>query len=115
MRCTAFLLAAIRQGDPMKPSVLDQSLQAIEATDRRIMQLLTLRLELAMQLAQATPDEEARLSLEERVAAVVSRLLRDNPGPLNQQRLAALFDAVIRLTEPLGNGLTARNGAAKKG
>jgi hypothetical protein len=79
------------------------------------MQLLTLRLQLAVQLARTTPGQEAMASVEERLAAVLSRLGPSNPGPLTQQRLALLFEAVIRLTEPLGNGLTARNGAAKKG
>jgi chorismate mutase len=99
----------------MKHSVLEQALQAIEASDKRIVQLLTLRRQLATQLAQATPGQEATPSLDERVAAVVSRLAPDNPGPLNHQRLASLFETVIRLTEPLCSTLAARNGAAKKG
>jgi chorismate mutase len=103
------------EGDPMKHSVLEQVLQAIEASDKRIVQLLTLRRQLASQLAQATPGQEAAPSLNERVAAVVSRLAPDNPGPLNHQRLASLFETVIRLTEPLGSTRASRNGAAKKG
>ena len=99
----------------MKHSVLEQALQAIEASDKRLVQLLTLRRQLAMQLAQATPGQEVLPSLDERVAAVVSRLAPGNPGPLNQQRLASLFETVIQLTEPLCNRLAARNGAAKKG
>ena len=99
----------------MKHSVLEQALQAIEASDRRIVQLLTLRRQLAAQLAQAAPGQEVMSSLDERVAAVVSRLESDNPGPLNHQRLAALFETVIRLTEPLCSTLATRNGAAKKG
>ena len=42
------------EGDPMKHSVLEQALQAIEASDKRIVQLLTLRRQLASQLAQVT-------------------------------------------------------------
>jgi chorismate mutase len=99
----------------MKHSVLEQALQAIEASDTRIVQLLTLRRQLASQLAQAAPDQEAAPSLNERVAAVVSRLAPGNPGPLNHQRLASLFETVIRLTEPLGSTRASRNGAAKKG
>ena len=99
----------------MKHSVLEQALQAIEASDKRIVQLLILRRQLAAQLAQATPGQEAAQSLNERVAAVVSRLAPDNPGPLNHQRLTSLFETVIRLTEPLSAGLSSRNGAAKKG
>ena len=99
----------------MKDSVLEQALQAIEASDKRIVQLLTLRRQLASQLAQATPGQEAAQSLNERVATVVSRLAPGNPGPLNLQRLAFLFEIVIRLTEPLGSTLATRNGAAKKG
>jgi chorismate mutase len=99
----------------MKHSVLEQALQAIEASDKRIVQLLTLRRQLASQLAQATPGQEAAPSLNERVAAVVSRLAPDNPGPLNHQRLASLFETVIRLTEPLCSTRASRNGAAKKG
>jgi chorismate mutase len=99
----------------MEHSVLAQALQAIEASDKRIAQLLTLRRHLAAQLAQAVPGQDAARSLDERVAAVVSRLAPGNPGPLDRQRLAALFEAVIRLTEPLCSPPTARNGAAKKG
>jgi chorismate mutase len=103
------------EGDPMKDAMLEQALQAIEASDKRIVQLLTLRHQLASQLAQATPGQEAAQSLNERVAAVVSRLAPGNPGPLNLQRLTSLFEIVIRLTEPLGSTLATRNGAAKKG
>lgn len=99
----------------MKHSVLEHARQAIEASDKRIVQLLTLRRQLASQLAQATPGQEAAPSLDERVAAVVSRLAPGNPGPLNHQGLAALFETVIRLTESLCSTLTTRNGAAKKG
>jgi chorismate mutase len=99
----------------MKHSVLEQVLQAIEASDKRIVHLLTLRRQLATQLAQATSGQDATPSLDERVTAVVSRLTPDNPGPLNHQRLASLFETVIRLTEPLCSPLAARNGAAKKG
>jgi chorismate mutase len=114
-RCTAFFMASTTEGDPMKYSVLEQALQAIEASDKRIMHLLTLRRQLATQLAQAIPAQEAVASLDERVAAVVSRLAPDNPGPLNSPRLASLFETVIRLTEPLCSPLADRNGAAKKG
>jgi chorismate mutase len=110
-----FYWSLAMEGDPMKHSVLEQALQAIEASDKRIVQLLTLRRQLASQLAQATPGQEAAQSLNERVAAVVSRLAPDNPGPLNHQRLASLFETVIRLTEPLCSTRASRNGAAKKG
>ena len=99
----------------MKHSVLEQARQAIEASDARIVQLLTLRRQLATQLAQAMPAKEAAPSLDERVAAVVSRLAPGNPGPLDGQRLASLFETVIRLTEPLCSTVTTNNGAAKKG
>jgi chorismate mutase len=99
----------------MEHSVLEQALQAIKASDERIAQLLTLRRHLAAQLAQAAPGQEAAHSLDERVAAVVSRLAPGNPGPLDCQRLASLFEAVIRLTEPFCGPLAAGNGAAKKG
>jgi chorismate mutase len=99
----------------MKHSVQHQALQALEASDRRIAQLLTLRRRLAFQLAQAAPGQEAVRSLDERVAAVVSRLAPGNPGPLDRQRLASLFETVIQLTEPLCSALSTRNGAAKKG
>ena len=99
----------------MEHSVLEQALQALEASDKRIVQLLTLRRQLASQLAQAALAQGTLVSLETRVAAVVSRLAGGNPGPLDGQRLASIFEAVIRLTEPLSAGLSSRNGAAKKG
>jgi chorismate mutase len=110
-----FFLASAMQGDPMNHSVREQALQALEASDRRIVQLLTLRRQLAAQLAQALPGQGGIPSLDERVAAVLSRLAPGNRGPLDSQRLAALFETVIRLTEPPCDRLTARNGAAKKG
>ena len=99
----------------MKHSGLEQTLQALEDSDQRIVQLLSLRRQLASQFAQTTPDHEGAQILEERVGAVVSRLAQDNPGPLDTQQLASLFETVIRLTEPLCGALSARNGAAKKG
>jgi chorismate mutase len=115
LRFTAFLLAPAKEGEIMEHSVLEQALQALEASDKRIVQLLTLRRQLASQLAQASPAQGTLASLETRVAAVVSRLAGGNPGPLDSQRLASIFEAVIRLTEPLSAGLSSRNGAAKKG
>jgi chorismate mutase len=99
----------------MEHSVLEQALQALEASDQRIAQLLSLRRQLASQLAKAIPSQGMLPSLEQRLAAVVSRLAAGNPGPLDRQRLAAIFETVIRLTEPLCGGFAARNGAAKKG
>jgi chorismate mutase len=115
IRFTAFLLAPAKEGDIMERSVLEQALQALEASDKRIVQLLTLRRQLASQLAQASRVQGTRASLEARVAAVVARLAGGNPGPLDDQGLASLFEIVIRLTEPLSAGLSSRNGAAKKG
>jgi chorismate mutase len=115
LRFTAFLLAPAKEGEIMEHSVLEQALQALEASDKRIVQLLTLRRQLASQLAQAALAQGTLVSLETRVAAVVSRLAGGNPGPLDSQRLASIFEAVIRLTEPLSAGLSSRNGAAKKG
>jgi chorismate mutase len=108
-------LAHATEGDGVDYSVLEQALQALSASDARIVELLTLRLQLASQLAQVSPAQGTADKLEERVAAVVSRLVRDNPGPLDNRRLASIFETVIRLTEPLSVGLAARNGAAKKG
>jgi chorismate mutase len=102
-------------GDIVEHSVLEQALQALYASDERIVQLLTLRHQLAFQLAQASLAQGTPYSLEERVAAVISRLARCNPGPLDNRRLASLFETVIRATEPLSVGLSTRNGAAKKG
>jgi len=99
----------------MKNSVLEQALQALEASDKRIVQLLALRQQLGSLLAQAALTQGPLLSLEECVAAVVSRLAPSNPGPLDTVRLASIFETVIRLTEPLCVALSARNGAAKKG
>jgi chorismate mutase len=99
----------------MKHSVLEQALQAIEASDRRLVHLLTLRRQLATYLAQAAPTQATRPSLDERVAAVMARLAPDHSGPLDPQRLAALFETVIRLTEPFCDPFASWNGAAKKG
>jgi chorismate mutase len=115
MRFTAFLLALAMEGDIVDHSVLEQALQALHASDERIVELLTLRHQLAFQIVQASLTQGTSEGLEERVAAVVSRLARGNPGPLNTRHLVAIFEVVIQLTEPLSIGLSARNGAAKKG
>jgi chorismate mutase len=99
----------------MKHSVLEQALRALDASEERIVQLLSLRQQLAAQLAQTSLAQGIPVTLEERLAAVLSRLARGNPGPLDERRLAAIFEMVVRLTEPLSIGLSASNGAAKKG
>jgi chorismate mutase len=115
MRFTAFLLAPGTEGGIMEHSVLAQALQALEASDQRIVQLLAQRQRLASQLAQAALDQRTTYTLQERIDAVVSRLIRSNPGPLDNQRLASIFATIVRGTEPLCVGLSSRNGAAKKG
>ena len=99
----------------MEHSVLEQAMQALNASDEQIVQLLLLRRQLASQLAQACTALGRPLTFEERVSAVVSRLARGNSGPLDDQRLASIFAMVIRLTEPFPIGSSPRNGAAKKG
>jgi chorismate mutase len=109
------MLAPAKGGDIMQYSVLELALQALEASDNRILRLLTQRHQLASRLAQASLDQGTPYNLEERVDAVVSRLTRCNPGPLDHRRLAAIFETVVRVTEPLSVGLSSGNGAAKKG
>ncbi|HEX2277882.1 MAG TPA: hypothetical protein VHN13_12245 [Candidatus Tectomicrobia bacterium] len=101
----------------MGHSVLEQAIQDLQASDERIVQLLRLRSQLASRLTQAaTASGHAEpVDLEARVSTVVSRLIRRNPGPLDNQRLASIFETVIRVTEPLSISLSPRNGAAKKG
>ena len=99
----------------MEDSVLEQAVQALYESDRQIVRLLTLRCRLAAQLAQLSPGQGQHVSPEERVSAVVSRLIHSNPGPLDDQRLAAIFALVIELTEPLSIGFSTKNGAPKKG
>jgi len=115
MRFAAFLLALASEGDNVDHSVLEQALQALEAADKRVVELLTLRHQLASELAQASLGQVASASLEERVTAVVSRLVRGNPGPLDTRRIVALFEIVLQITESLSIGLAARHGAAKNG
>jgi hypothetical protein len=99
----------------MERSVLEQALQALEASDQQIAQLLVLRSQLAAQLVQAAPADKTGETVDERVSAVVGRLIRQNAGPLDQARLTSLFAWVVQLTEPLSTGLSADNGAPKKG
>jgi chorismate mutase len=99
----------------MEHSVLSQTMQALDASDQRLLQLITLRRQLAAQLARVRLAPQPQVTLEERVAAVVSRLLPHNPGPLDAARLASLFTTVITLTEPLFAGLSTSDGASKKG
>jgi chorismate mutase len=115
MRFTAFLLVLATEEYSVDHSVLEQALRALHASNERVVELLTLRHRLASQLAQASRDQGASANLEERVAAVVSRLVQRNSGPLDTRRISAIFEIVIQLTEPRSMGLPARNGAAKKG
>jgi chorismate mutase len=108
-------LALATEGDIVDHSVLEQALQALNVSDERIVELLTLRHQLASQLAQVSRAQGKPYNLEARVAAVVSRLARGNPGPLDNRRLVSIFKTIIRVTEPLSVGLSASNGAAKKG
>jgi chorismate mutase len=103
------------EGHAMEHSVLKQAMQALYESDQQIVRLLTRRYQLAAQLAQIVPAQGQHVSPEERLSAVVSRLARRNPGPLDDQHLAAIFAMVIELTEPLSIGLSTRNGAPKKG
>jgi chorismate mutase len=110
-----FLWASADGGHTMEDSVLEQAMQALYESDRQIVRLLTLRYQLAAQLAQISLGQGRHVSPEERVSAVVSRLVRRNPGPLDDHRLAAIFAMVIELTEPLSIGFSTKNGAPKKG
>jgi chorismate mutase len=103
------------EGHTMEDSVLEQAMQALYESDRQIVRLLTLRYQLAARLAQISLGQGRHVSPEERVSAVVSRLVRRNPGPLDDQCLAAIFAMVIELTEPLSIGFSTKNGAPKKG
>jgi chorismate mutase len=103
------------EGHTMEDPVLEQAIQALCESDRQIVRLLTLRYQLAAQLAQISLGQGQHVSPEERVSAVVSRLVRRNPGPLDGQRLRAIFATVIELTEPLSTGFSTKNGAPKKG
>ena len=99
----------------MEHSVLSPTMQALYESDQRLLQLLALRRRLAMQLAQVAVPPGPQMTLEERVSAVVSRLLPQNPGPLDEARLTSLFATVVTLTEPLFAGISTGNGAPKKG
>jgi chorismate mutase len=114
-RFTAFFYAFLPEENAMTHSVPSQTMQALHDADQRLLQLLSMRRCLAMQLAQASNTPSPQATLEERVAAVVSRLLPQNAGPLDEARLTSLFATVIALTEPLEAGLSTRRDAPKKG
>ena len=99
----------------MECSVLRPTMQALDESDQRLLQLLAVRRRLAVQLAQLATTPAPQVTLEERVSAVVSRLLPQNPGPLDEARLTSLFAAVVTLTEPLFAGISTGNSAPKKG
>jgi chorismate mutase len=99
----------------MERSVLEQAMQALETSEQQIVQLLIRRSQLTLRLAQASQPQEIPITREERVSAVVERLLRQNAGPLDRAQLMTLFTLVVQLTEPLCIGLWAENGGPKKG
>lgn len=96
----------------MDQSLPAHTLQALHAVDERIVQLLKLRGYLATQLAQASTDDER--STQVRHSATMARLIRNNPGPLDERRLAAIFELVIGVTEPRINGRSPSNGGEKR-
>ena len=96
----------------MEQSLPEHALQALHAVDERIIQLLELRGHLAMQLAQTCLLDEQ--SSRARHSATIARLIRSNPGPLDEQRLAAIFGMVIAMTEPLSKGRSPSNGGEKR-
>jgi chorismate mutase len=99
----------------MEHSVLSPTMQAIYESDHRLLRLLALRRRLAGQLAQIAHPPGPSLTLEERVSAIVSRLLSQNPGPLDEARLTSLFATVVTLTEPLFAGISTGESVPKKG
>jgi len=103
------------EGHIMEHSVLEQAMQALYESDQQIVRLLTRRYRLAAQLAQIALAQGQHVSPQERVSAVLSRLIHRNPGPIDDQRLAAIFAMVIELTEPLSIGFSTSNGAPKRG
>lgn len=98
----------------MEHSVLEQAMQALHESDRQIFHLLSQRHHLAAQLARALIEQGRTLDMEMRVSEVVSRLRLRNPGPLDDECLARVFEVVIRATEPLLTSLFTGNDGGKK-
>ena len=98
----------------MEHAVLEQAMQALRESDQQILRLLCQRYHLVAQLARTLLAQGKRLDVEMRVSEVVSRLRAHNPGPLDDESLARVFESVIRATEPLLTSLLTANGGGKK-
>lgn len=98
----------------MEHSVLEQAMQALNMSDQEILRLLTLRAQLVAQLSQAWIREGEPMRMQERMTDIVSRLLRRNAGPLDDESLTRLFKAVIQATEPPFTSLSTHTHGGKK-
>ncbi|MBI3325722.1 MAG: chorismate mutase [Nitrospinae bacterium] len=98
----------------MEHAVLEQAMQALRESDQQILRLLCQRSHLAAQLARALLAQGRRIDVEMRVSEVVARLRAHNPGPLDDECLARVFERVILATEPLPTSLLTANGGGKK-
>ncbi|HLA94184.1 MAG TPA: chorismate mutase, partial [Pyrinomonadaceae bacterium] len=69
--------------------------ELIDEIDREIMKLLNQRAEIALRVGEAKSDANTSLCDPVRENNVISRLLAENPGPLDRQGIANIFQRII--------------------
>lgn len=68
----------------------------IDETDSELLQLLSRRAQLAIQIAKLKTEAGLPLNDPERERVVFSRASRANPGPLDDEAVLELFRTIIR-------------------
>jgi len=68
---------------------------AIDQIDREILELLNRRTEAALQIGRMKKANNQPVYAPEREKAVIERLVKDNPGPLPDESIEEIFQAII--------------------
>jgi chorismate mutase len=67
----------------------------IDEIDTAMLHLLSLRAELALEVARVKSAEGLALRVPARERAIVSRMKRLNPGPLEGQAVAKIYELIL--------------------
>jgi chorismate mutase/prephenate dehydratase len=82
-----------RTGDPN--TNIGQLRRAIDEIDEKIMELINQRLSLAKQIGDFKKKGGIQITDSDREKEIVSRLLEKNNGPVSDNGLRNIFDAII--------------------
>lgn len=78
-----------------EPRPLDQIRQDIDGVDRELVRLLSRRAELAIEVGHTKRKAGTPFFVPERERAIFEKLARENPGPLTNKQLHAIYREII--------------------